>query len=86
MKYVLLLETANIADVAMVRSILDAEGILYFAHGEQFNMVRPMVEPVRFMVAEDQFEIAKDLLEGLSFNYAPLSMHDSDEPLAGKGR
>jgi hypothetical protein len=82
-KYALLIETSNIADVALIKSILDAEGILYFAHGEQFNLVRPMLEPVRFMVPEDQLDAARDLLSEVSFNYAPLSMHD-DESSEGR--
>jgi hypothetical protein len=78
-EYVLLIETANIADVALIKSILDAEGILYFAHGEQFNLVRPMLEPVRFMVPEDQLDRARDVLSGISFTYSPLSTHGGEE-------
>jgi len=73
MTYELLIETSNPADVALIKSLLDSEGILYFVHGEAFSAVRPLVEPVRFLVAEDRLDEAKDLIAGLHLAYGPMS-------------
>ena len=73
MDYELLIETLNPADIALIKSLLDAEGIVYFVHGEAFSAVRPMVEPARFMVAEDRLEDAKELIGGLHLSYGPIA-------------
>ncbi len=73
MEYKLLIETSNPADIALIKSLLDAEDILYFVHGDAFNAVRPMVEPVRFMVAEDRLEDAENLIGGLRLSYGPIA-------------
>ena len=65
MDYKLLIETSNPADIALIKSLLDSEDILYFVQGEAFNAILSMVEPIRFMVAEDQLEEAEDLIEAL---------------------
>jgi hypothetical protein len=73
MDYRLLIETSNPADIALIKSLLDAEDILYFVQGEAFNAVRPMVEPVRFMVAEDRLRDAQERIEGLRLSYGPIA-------------
>ena len=73
MEYKLLVETSNPADVALIKSLLDSEGILYFVHGEAFSAVRPLVEPVRILVAEDRLEEAQDLIGGLRLAYGPMT-------------
>jgi len=73
MDYRLLIETSNPADIALIKSLLDAEDILYFVQGEAFNAVRPMVEPVRFMVAEDRLQDAQERIEGLRLSYGPIA-------------
>ncbi len=73
MAYRLLIETSNPADIALIKSLLDAEDILYFVQGEAFSAVRPMVEPVRFMVAEDRLEDANELIGGLRLSYGPIA-------------
>ena len=73
MSYELLIETSNPADIALIKSLLDSEGILYFVQGEAFSAVRPLVEPVRFMVAEDRLEEAKELIGGLRLAYGPMA-------------
>jgi hypothetical protein len=72
MDYKLLIETSNPADIALIKSLLDTEDILYFVHGEAFNAVRPMAEPVRFMVAEDRLEDAEELIGRLRLSYGPI--------------
>lgn len=78
MKYELLIETSNPADVALIKSLLDSEGILYFVHGEAFSAVRPLVEPARIMVAEDRLEEAQDLIAGLHLASGPTAPPPTD--------
>jgi len=78
MKYELLIETSNPADVALIKSLLDSAGILYFVHGEAFSAVRPLVEPVRIMVAGDCLEEAWDLIGGLRLAYGPIASQPED--------
>jgi hypothetical protein len=79
MSYELLVETFNPADIALIKSLLDSEGILYFVQGEAFSAVRPLVEPVRFMVAADRLAEAKELLSGLHLVYGPTASHAAND-------
>jgi hypothetical protein len=72
MDYKLLIETSNPADIALIKSLLDTEDILYFAQGEAFSTVRLLGEPVRFMVAEDRLEETEGLIEGLRLSHGPI--------------
>jgi hypothetical protein len=65
-----LLATFNAGDIAIIKSLLDAESIDYFFQGEFFNNVRPLIEPVRLMVRKDQVSEAKDILGDLGLEYA----------------
>jgi hypothetical protein len=71
--YKLLIETSNPADIALIKSLLDAEDILYFVQGEAFNTVRLLVEPVRFMVAADRLEEAEELIGAFRASYGSAS-------------
>ena len=57
------LYTFNPADIAFIKSILDAEGITYYFHGEHFSQIRPLALPARLMVMKDQVESAKEILK-----------------------
>ena len=63
MSFVELIATFNSADVALIRSLLDAESIPYHLEGENFNLVRPLVAPCRIMVEPSRLEEAKALLK-----------------------
>ncbi len=78
MAYKLLMETSNPADIALIRSLLDAEGILFFVQGEGFHAVRPLLQPVRFLVAEDRFDDAEEMIRGLRLSYGPFSSGASE--------
>lgn len=67
-EYVELLETYNPADIALIKSILDGEGITYYFHGEHFMYVRPLAEPARLMVDTEEADRAEELLEDLDLN------------------
>jgi len=80
MEYRLLIETSNPADIAMIKSLLDSERIVYFVHGEAFSAIRPMVEPARFMVAEDRLEEAERLIKRLLLSYNPMTSTPRNGP------
>jgi ribosomal protein S16 len=64
-EYVEVLGTYNPADVALMKSILDAENITYYFNAEHFMYVRPLGETVRLMVKKDEAEKAKEALGDL---------------------
>lgn len=73
MKLKELVRTFNLGDIALIRSLLDSERIVYLAHGEHFNLVRPLVQPVRFLVAEDDLDRARPLIEPLQLTFVPIA-------------
>ncbi len=75
-----LVATSNMADIALIKSLLDSEGILYLAQGEQFHLVRPLIEPVRFLVDEADYDRALPLIESLHLSYGPFADLDKDSP------
>jgi len=73
-----ILATYNPADIVFLKSLLESEGIKYFFKGEHFMYMRPLADPVRLMVRQDQVDDAIELLKdvklsvtGLSFNRDP---------------
>lgn len=72
-EYEEIMRTFNPADLAVVKSLLDAEGITYFFRGENFLMMRPLVEPAALMVKKDEAEIVRDLLRSLNLRYKGIS-------------
>jgi hypothetical protein len=67
--FIMVLEIHNAGDRVFLRSILDAEGIVYYIQGET---VAPYVfhsVPMRLMVKKDQVTRVQDLLD--TFTQAP---------------
>lgn len=80
-----LVSTFNQGDVSIIKSLLESEGIYFLAHGDNFNQIRPFIQPVRFMVAEDVLERAQTLIEGISLTRTPISLNkpsEADQPTA----
>lgn len=80
-----LVSTFNQGDVAIIKSLLESEEIDFLAHGENFNQIRPFIQPVRFMVAEDVLERAQTLIEVISLKHTPISTNEpseADQPTA----
>jgi hypothetical protein len=62
------LETDSITDIALIKSVLDAEGIEYFIQGETMRFIYPYDHAILFVVEE---EVAKavQLLKPLKLTY-----------------
>ena len=58
-----ILFTNNAADIAVIKSLFDSEGIVYYFLGEHFAF------PVWLMVNKDQVEEATELLKDLDTSY-----------------
>ena len=72
-----LVRTYGPGDLGLAKSLLDAEDIPYYAHGEAFASMRPFLEPVRILIDEEDFDRAFDLLEPLGLDLA--SQTDASE-------
>jgi Putative prokaryotic signal transducing protein len=66
--FVEVMRTHNSADIAMIKSILDAEKITYYFDGEHFMCVWPYAEPARLMVKRDEADRAKEILRELDLS------------------
>lgn len=66
--------TYNPADIAFLKSLLDAERIVYFFKGEHFMYVRPLADPVRLMVRIDQVKQVRALLENAELSVVGISL------------
>jgi len=58
------LSTADPGLIAFVKSVLEAEDIPYLAHGEHFSRMHATI-PVRFLVAKEDVEVAREVLKDL---------------------
>ena len=73
-EYEEVLGTYNPADIMIIKSILDAENITYYFNAEHFMYVRPMAEPARLMVAKNDVETAKDILNDLDLTITSINL------------
>jgi hypothetical protein len=69
-----ILGTHNPADIALIKSLLDAEGLTFYIHGEHFIYMRPMADPARLMVRRDQAETAREVLSGFDLAYTAINL------------
>ena len=68
-----LVATSSLADIALIKSLFDSEGISYLAQGEHFHLVRPLIEPVRFLVAERDLDRAKLLIGSIRLSFGSFA-------------
>ncbi len=68
------LATFNPGDIAMLESVLDANGVDYLFQGENFVMVQPMVDPARLFVRREQLGLVQELLGELDLTYRAIAM------------
>lgn len=76
-EYVEVLDTFNPFDIAIIKSMLDAEGIEYYFIGENFGGIYPMATAPRLMVIKDKAQDASEFLKDLSLTY--LASHSPEE-------
>jgi hypothetical protein len=65
-----ILFTPNAGDLAVIKSLLDSGGIMYYFRGEFFSSVHPLAQPARLMIPTDQVEEVKEILESLNITYS----------------
>ncbi len=64
-----ILFTLSSGDMAVIKSLLDSEGIAYNFRGEFFTSAHPLAQPARIMVRTDRAEEVKEILESLNIPY-----------------
>jgi hypothetical protein len=69
-EYVSILETHNAGDRVLIRSILDAEGIVYFIQNEYFAHYLYNALPMRVMVRKDHEGKAREILKDIKLTYS----------------
>lgn len=69
-EFVPVLETHNAGDRVFIKSLLDAEGIVYFVQGEHVAPYLFNALPMRFMVRKDQADRAKEILKDIKLSYS----------------
>lgn len=74
-----ILATYNPADVVFLKSLLESEEIQYFFKGEHFMYMRPLADPVRLMVRQDQLEEAVELVKDVKLSVTGISLNESTD-------
>ncbi len=64
-----ILFTPNSGDMAVIKSLLDSDGIIYYFRGEFFSSVHPLAQPARLMVRTDQAKEVEEILGSLNITY-----------------
>ena len=72
-KFVQILSTYNLVDIALIKSLLDSGDIEYTFFGENFNQAEQLVQPAELLVREDQVDQAKEILKSFDMHYTGLS-------------
>ena len=68
-KFLKILETDSLSDIALIKSVLDGEGIRYFIQGENLKFLRPWDQPAILMVQDEDAEEAITLLRPLDLKF-----------------
>jgi hypothetical protein len=63
--------TYNFSDIAIIKSVFDAEEINYTFRGEHLSNLLPILEPARLMVDATQARKAIDILSELGISERP---------------
>jgi hypothetical protein len=73
------LSTFNPADIALIKSILDATDIVYFFQGEHFGYMEPFALPTRLMVRKDQVQETTEILGDLKLSFSGVNLPNDEE-------
>ena len=68
-EFVPVIETHNAGDRVFIKSMLDAEGIVYFIQGETVAPYLFNALPMRVMVRKDQAGRAKEIVKDIDLSY-----------------
>jgi len=71
--FIRVLSTYNLGDIAVLKSILDEQGIEYFIQGENTAYIRGYMDPSILMVREDQVQTVKELLKDFDLKFTMFS-------------
>ena len=71
-QYEEILATYNPADIAVIKSLLESEGITYYFKGDHLTL-RPIGDSARLMVSREEAETARELLSDLDLSYTEAS-------------
>lgn len=76
-KFEEILFTFNAGDIAIIKSLLESEGIVYYFREEFSSYAHPLAQPARLMVRGDQAKEAKEILKSLNISYT-ISTKDAE--------
>ena len=76
-EFVPVMETHNAGDRVFIKSMLDAEEIVYFIQGEHVAPYLFNALPMRVMVMKDQAGRAKEILKDIDLSYT-YNFRDDD--------
>jgi hypothetical protein len=76
MEFELILEVRNAGDQAIIKSLLDAEGIVYYLQGEHVAPYLYHALPMRLMVSKDQAALVRELLRDFELSSAYEGLKD----------
>ena len=71
--FIPILSTFNLGDIAILKSILNDQGIEYFLQGENTAHIRGYMDPTILMVRNDQAESIKELLKNFDLKFTMFS-------------
>jgi len=74
-----ILSTNNPGDAAIIKSILDGEGITYLIQGEHVAPFVGYAIPLRLLVRKDQVKRAVDMLKDFDLSFTFGGLNNSDE-------
>jgi hypothetical protein len=70
-RFVKILETDSLTDIAMIKSVLNGTGVRYYIQGENVRYLRP-VDSARLMVQDEDVKKAIALIKPLKLNYSAI--------------
>ncbi|MEN8263293.1 MAG: DUF2007 domain-containing protein [Nitrospirota bacterium] len=74
-EYIEILRTSNPSDIALIKSILDSEGIIYYFQGEHANNILPPILPARLKVNKTQEKEAVEILKDLNLSTKAVDLY-----------
>lgn len=78
------LSTHNAGDQALIKSLLDSEGITYFIQGEYVAPYLYHALPLRVMVKKEEVEKAKEILWDIKLSFSYGGGYDSENDIENK--